>query len=174
MKPEEVFSDPRVKGKARSTSLANALSKGKMSGSELARYGAKAGDAERAICLEAIEFATRENPKKAGREGFLFAVDSLSSKAPAVKREAGRVIANAAAAYPGLTQDAIPALLKNAVHESTVVRWSAAMALSVIILLDIPSKGKLLPRVGKLAKAEEKDSIRKIYLKALTKFSIQA
>jgi hypothetical protein len=62
-----------------------------------------------------------------------------------------------------------PQQLMNADHEGTVVRWSAATALSAILLLKTGHNEILVPAVEALLDREGKDSIRKIYSAALKK-----
>ena len=52
-------------------------------------------------------------------------------------------------------------------HSGTVVRWSAAYALSEILKLKTNANKTLLPTIESIIDKEEKDSIKKIYRKAI-------
>lgn len=124
-------------------------------------------DAEKGHCLEALEHLSMNNPALATESCFSLAVASLGSKAPRVRWESGRLIANIAATFPHRVTEAIPGLLNNTEHTGTVVRWSSAMALASILKLKLPVNETLIPSVQSIIEKEEKNSIRKIYQAAL-------
>lgn len=161
------FADKRLSAKQRASELAVQLERRGLSVDELAHFAASAKDPIKATCLEALELATRTAPERATPAVFELATQALSAKAPAVKREAGRVIGNTAQLFPKLFGPAITALLANTDHEGTVVRWSAAFALGEILKLGTPHNKSLIPGAKRIMDVEEKDSIRKIYAKAL-------
>ncbi len=73
--------------------------------------------------------------------------------------------------FPETCEKAVEPLLKNARHEGTVVRWSAAFALGEILKLRTGINAQLIPQIQTLSAAEEKNSIRKIFEKALKAIS---
>ena len=126
-------------------------------------------DAMKAICLEACEYAVRMRPDCSTPELVDFAIPCLREKAPRVKWEAAKVIGNCIARYSDRIEEAIPPLLENTEHSGTVVRWTAAYALSEILMLRTPLNHELIPVVEAIIKREEKNSIRKMYTAALKK-----
>ena len=130
-------------------------------------YAAGARDPVKATCIEAIEFATKARPDIATKDCFDFAAAQLSAKAPRIKWESAKVIANTAHLYPNEIKKILPALLKNTEHTGTVVRWSAAFALAAILKTGSSVHKELVPAVETICRNEEKNSIRKIYIQAL-------
>jgi hypothetical protein len=169
--PDQIFSDKQLKGKAKTNALVAALEKGTFSVAILAQYGEQAKEPLKVACLEALEHVSKTNPARVGERAFLFAVESLSSQNPSVKREAGRLIANTAAVHAHCLPKAIAGLKQNAINPGTVVRWSAALALGEILKVGSPLNRTLVPEVKKLMEKEEKESIRKLYHKALKSLS---
>ncbi len=132
----------------------------------------QAKPAELGACMEAIEFATQTRPELVTKELFDFITSSLAyPKAPRVKWESAKVVANVCGTFSGDLDTVIVALLKNTINDGTVVRWAAATALSKIMLLKLPYNEYLLPEVEKILAAEEKNSIKKIYLAAIKKIT---
>ena len=71
--------------------------------------------------------------------------------------------------YPRDLDKPIKSLLNNANDNGTVVRWSAAYALSRIIILPEYANSKLYNQLVEICEKEEKNSIKNIYLKAFQK-----
>jgi HEAT repeat protein len=94
---------------------------------------------------------------------FDFAVKCLGDKAPRVKWEAAKVIGNIAGLYKTKLDDAINGLLVNTEHSGTVVRWSAAYALSKIIACKTKRNADLIPAIEAIIKREENKAIKKMY-----------
>jgi HEAT repeat protein len=157
MELSSIFSDKRLSGKQRSKLLADALTKGELNVRSLIAFARDNRDADKAVGMEALEHITKTNPRVLTSEGFEFAVESLASESPSVKRESARVIANSAVAQQKNLEAAVKPLLANMKHEGTVVRWSAATALAAIARTGLPLNKTLVPKLKKLA-AEEKDS----------------
>jgi hypothetical protein len=116
--------------------------------------------------LAALESISRQRPAVVvPHVGFI--IDHLDDAPPRVRWEASRVVGNLAGANaPGL-RSAVPALLRNARNEGTVVRWSAAFALTQLALCDAVLGQELLPRLRELAHRETGGGIRAMYEKAL-------
>jgi hypothetical protein len=151
--------------KALSDAVAAELVTGKAAVNAWLEFYATATATERGRCLEALEFVTRTAPKLAEPcETVLLAASA--DKNPTLQREASRVVANTAAVFPEWATSAVPLLLKNTEHEGTVVRWSAALALTEIAKANPATRKKLLPVITKLAETGE-GGVRSIYLRAL-------
>ena len=86
-----------------------------------------------------------------------------------IKWESAKVVGNVAHHYPEKLDEAIGNLLVNSEHAGTVVRWSAAYALSQIIKIKTSRNKELIPTIESICEREEKNSIKKIYLEALKK-----
>jgi hypothetical protein len=117
--------------------------------------------------MEALEEYTRTN--NADEEGVIwqFAIDSLQNTHPGLLRESARVLANLAPSHSKQSGEAIPRLLELTEHSGTVVRWASATALAAIHKADSNAVWKLEPALSSIAAREEKESIRKIYHKAI-------
>lgn len=136
---------------------------------ELITYAEKQKDSVKATCIEAIEYATQQNPNIANETVLTFVTDTLIAKAPRIKWESAKVIGNIAHLFPTMLEKPIAHLLMNTEHEGTVVRWSTAFALGKILQLETKHNQELLPALENLYEKEEKNSIKKIYLTALKK-----
>lgn len=131
-----------------------------------------AKDPIKGTLIEAMEYATQQKPEVVNTNCFYFIIENLESKAPRVKWESAKVIGNTAKIFPKLLPQAIEKLLVNTNHEGTVVRWSAAFALSEILKTKSVSNNDLIPAIQNICEREEKDSIKKIYLKALKSIGV--
>jgi len=122
--------------------------------------------ADQGNCLSALALVTEKNPFwVAGRLNWV--IDCISDKAPRVKWEAATVVGNSAAALPFEAAAAVPALITNASNSGTVVRWSAAFALTSIARANPEIRTELIPFLKSQAAAEQNNGVRKIYEKAL-------
>ncbi len=168
----ELLSDKTIKPKEKTELLSNWILEHPKKIQEVIAFASVAKDQSKATCIEALEFATRTNPKIASLAILELATESLSSKSPRVKWESAKVTGNIANQYPKQLDEAIKGLLINSEFDGTVVRWSSAFALGEIIKLKTPRNKILLPAIEAIIKREEKNSIKKIYLaaiKAMTK-----
>ena len=166
---EQLFKDKSLKPKERTEQLCALVSNQSVSISELVQFAGKAKDPVKATCLESLEYATKTNPDIMTAEALDFAISSLGDKAPRVKWESARVIGNTIHLYPEKIDAAVTGLLGIAENDGTVVRWSAAYALSQILKLKTAINNHLTPAAEAIAEREEKNSIKKIYLDALKK-----
>lgn len=121
------------------------------------------------LVLEALEEATRRRPDIASFKTLAFALPYLSSSQDSQKREAARIIGNIAHLFPGSLQPAIGALLENAQHPGTVVRWSSAYALARIITLPQHAGTGLIDTLQAICDVEENSGVKNQYVKALKK-----
>ena len=168
---KELFADKDHKPKEKTERISCWLEDKAISIHELIEFAITSKEPVKATCIEAIEFATNKNPQLATEECFHFVIASLSDKAPRIKWESARVIGNIAALYQDDFDAAIDGLLKNTSHPGTVVRWSAAYALGVILKLKTKYNIDLLPAIESIILTEEKNSIKKIYLEAVKKIN---
>lgn len=166
-----LLNDKTTKPKEKTETLSKQLLDGTLSADTLTAFAETAKDSPKATCIEALEFASKQNAKVVNRKTFAFVTQALKSKAPRVKWESAKVIGNTAAGFSAELENAITNLLDNTEHEGTVVRWSAAFALGEIVKLKTKHNKDLVPAVEAICKREEKNSIRKIYLDALKKMS---
>jgi hypothetical protein len=165
----ELLNDKTLKPKAKTETLGVWLRDTTVSIDELISFAGTAKAPIKATCIEALEFATKQNPKIANKNCFEFVTQTLTEKPPRVKWESAKVIANTAHLFLDTLDNAIKHLLDNSEHEGTVVRWSAAVALTEILKLNTKHNTYLTPTLEAICKKEEKNSIKKIYLAVLKK-----
>jgi HEAT repeat protein len=96
-------------------------------------------------------------------------VPYLDDKSPRVRWESARILANLAPTYPREVGAAIPDLMRNTTDEGTVVRWSAAFALTEIANADPGAASKLRPEFERIVSEEENKGVRRIYERYLKK-----
>lgn len=166
-----LLNDKAIKAKAKTEAICDLLLKNKVSTKDLAALADKLKDPAKATCIEALEFATKQKPAVIDVSGFRFVTASLTSKAPRVKWESAKVIGNTAHLFKDELDEPIKNLLGNTEGEGTVVRWSAAFALSEIVKLKTRYNKTLVPAIESIGNSEEKNSIKKIYLDAVKKIS---
>jgi len=165
----ELLKDKGLKPKEKTETISRWLLDGSLTPQQLMNFAASTKDSGKATCIEALEFAVQTNRSLVDDQLFRFITTSLTDTAPRVKWESAKVIARTAADHQSGLEQSIAHLLMNADHEGTVVRWSAATALSAILLLKTGHNEILVPAVEALLDREGKDSIRKIYSAALKK-----
>lgn len=167
MNIKELFADKSKKGKEKVELLKNAILNGEILIEELISFASSSKDPVKADCIESLEFVTQNKPKILDQNAFESVVENLSSIAPRVKWESAKVIGNTAKHFPDHLENAIKKLIENTTHEGTVVRWSAAFALSEILNINDGFKNSLLEKLKEISEKEEKNSIKKIYQKAI-------
>ncbi len=165
----ELLNDKVLKPKVKTETLSQWLLDKKVNTDELIAFAQTAKDSPKATCIEALEFATKTNAAIANENCLKFVSETLSEKAPRVKWESAKVIANIAHLFPTKLDKAIANLLTNSEHTGTVVRWAAAFALGEILKLKTQHNKDLLPAIENICNREERNSIKKIYLDALKK-----
>jgi HEAT repeat protein len=121
---------------------------------------------EKGTCVEALELLAKEHPEYV-LPHLASVMACLADKAPRVRWEAARVIANVAPRYPERAAEATDRLLVNAHDEGTVVRWSAALALGEILKANEASRATLQPLIEELSGRESNNGVRNHYVKAL-------
>jgi len=121
---------------------------------------------ERGACMEVLEYASKENPAVA-KPHIETVIGYLSDKAPKVKWESARILGNIAQRYPEDVAKSVDELLANTKDNGTVVRWSAAYALSEIAKYNIKQRSQLLKHIDRILKSEGNGGVKNVYLKAL-------
>ncbi|RXM37511.1 hypothetical protein BOQ62_22230 [Chryseobacterium sp. CH21] len=166
---EELIKDKAVKSKEKVDIISKWIINASLPTDELIAFAEKSKDPVKATCIEALEYATKQNPNLADETVFSFVTQTLTEKAPRIKWESAKVVGNTAHLFPENLDQVITNLLSNTEHEGTVVRWSAAFALGEILKLKTSHNTTLLPALESISKKEEKNSIKKIYLDAIKK-----
>ena len=161
-----------LKAKEKVVQISSLVLNNKVFIDELVQTAASQKDVVKGTLIEAMEFASKEKPELINEKAFEFVIQSLKEDAPRVKWEAAKVISNTAHLFPKLLKKAITNLLANTEDSGTVVRWSAATALSKIINLNTPLNKELIPAAEAILKWEQDNAIKKIYEKALKKSRI--
>lgn len=168
MTVENILNDKSLKAKDKTENISRGILDRKINLNDLLKTAEISKDPNKATCIEALEFATKIDPGIATKDCFRFVSKTLTAKAPRVKWESAKVIGNTAHLYIKGLDEALSNLLANTEHEGTVVRWSAAFALGEIIKLKTKYNKELIPAIEQICANEEKNSIKKIYLKALS------
>ncbi|WP_284459763.1 hypothetical protein [Chryseobacterium sp.] len=166
---EELINDKTIKAKEKTGLISQWILDKSLPLDELIAFAEKSKDPVKATCIEAIEYATKQNPDMADETAFAFVTTTLTEKAPRIKWESAKVIGNTAHLFSDQLDQSITNLLVNTEHEGTVVRWSAAFALGEILKMKTQHNTTLLPTLENISEKEEKNSIKKIYLDAIKK-----
>lgn len=162
-----LLSDKTLKSKEKTEMLSQLLLEKKVDANEVVEFAKNSKDSLKGICIEALEYATKNDPSISTKESMKLVIESLSSKAAKVKWESAKVIGNIAHLYKDQLEPAVSNLLDNSEHEGTVVRWSAAFALGEIYKLNTKLSAQLKPAFEAIIQREEKNSIKKIYQSAM-------
>jgi hypothetical protein len=166
---DELFKDKTIKAKAKVTQIGNWLLNGELTFDELLAFTETQTGANKATCIEALEYATKKKPDIAPESLMIFVTKTLKADEPRIKWESAKVIGNIARLFPTQLTKPIGNLLTNAEHSGTVVRWATAYALAEIVKLKTEQNQKLLPKIEALCKKEKDKGIKKKYLDALKK-----
>ena len=126
-----------------------------------------ATDADKAICLAAVNQITKDDPKFVQNK-IDFIISQLDSRSAQVKLEAGEIIASASGAFPDQVAKAIPALTAMAKDQVTIIRWVAAYSLTEIAKNNPRTRKELIRFFKAESKKEKQSSVRNLYLEALT------
>lgn len=166
-----LLNDKSKKTKQKTETISKWLLNDTMPVDKLIAFAKKSTDAEKATCIEAIEYATKQNPRIADETVFSFVTSMLAEQAPRVKWESARVIGNIAHLFPAKLSKAITNLLTNAESQGTVVRWASAYALGEILKLKTKHNKLLLPTIEAICSREEDNGVRKKYVEAIKKLN---
>lgn len=165
----KLLTDQTIKSKEKTETLSSWLLGNKITVEELISFAEAAKDPLKATCIEALDFATKQKPTLINKKTFQFVTQTLTEKAPRIKWESAKVIANTAHLFADKLDEAIKNLLVNTEHEGTVVRWSAALALGEIVQLKTKHNKNLLAAIETICNREEQNSIKKLYFSAMKK-----
>lgn len=166
---QELLADKSIKTKEKVETISTWLLDGSLPSDELLAFADGSKDAHNATCIEALEFATRQNPQVADEEVLAYVTKTLTEKAPRIKWESAKVIGNMAHLFPTKLDTSIAHLLTNTEHEGTVVRWAAAFALGEILKLKTKHHRDLLPTLEAICLREQNNGVKKKYLDAIKK-----
>ncbi len=166
---DELLKDKTIKPKDKTETICKWILDQSLPVDELIVFAEKQKDPAKATCIEALEYATKQNPEIADDNVLIFVTNTLAAKAPRVKWESARVIGNIAHLFPEQLEKSISNLLINTEHEGTVVRWSTAFALAEILKLKTKYNNDLFPAIETICEKEDKNSIKKIYSDAIKK-----
>lgn len=158
---EILLKDKSIKPKAKTEAISQRLLDGTLSIESLISVAKSAKDPDKGTCIEALEYATQTRAAIATEECLSFVSATLAEKAPRVKWESARVVANIAASFPDNLDEAIKNLLLNSEHSGTVVRWSAALTLGEILKLKTSHHANLIPALKPSATGRRKTASRR-------------
>ena len=167
MEASEILLNKTIGAKQKVEAIAAAINAEQIKLASLVPFLKTLKDADKANGIEALEYVCRENPEKLTEEGFLFMCENLGAKTPRVRWESSKVISYTVKNFEQHAKKATLALINNTMHSGTVVRWSAALALTEIFKLGKEHEVELRKLFERVIASEEKNSIKKIYSKAL-------
>ena len=156
----------KLKAKETTAALVELLTTNPASLVEWKKVFLTAKDSDKGSLLSAVTEITKTQPKFIATEIELI-IEQIAVKAPRVKWESSEIVANLAKQFPEQVKSAIPNLQANTTHDGTVVRWSAALALSEIAKYNQRSRVELLPFMEKTILSEESNGVKNHYVKAL-------
>ncbi len=133
---------------------------------DLIKLFQEGSDVIKGTCAEVMKFVSQSNP-----ELFLPYIDMLIGyidyKANKVKWGIPESIGYIAEKYPEKASRAVPKLLENTNHKSTVVRWCAAFGLAGIAKNNKRLQEELVEKFEKLIEKEQNNGVKSVYLKVL-------
>ncbi|MBK7938540.1 MAG: hypothetical protein IPJ82_16300 [Lewinellaceae bacterium] len=91
---KEFLNNKSVKPKEKAATLSAWLLENKINPNDLIAFAGTANETLKATCIEALEFATKQNPAIANDKCFQFVANCLSDKAPRIKWESAKVVGN--------------------------------------------------------------------------------
>lgn len=166
---DTIFEDKSIKSKAKVAKIGNWLLEETLPIDELLAFTEKHSKATKASCIEAMEYATKKNPKLADETVLQFVTSALNDNEPRIKWESAKVIGNIAKLYPENLSSPISNLLKNTSFDGAVVRWATAFALGEILKLKTIHNNTLIKEIESLLEIEKDNGVKNKYLKALKK-----
>jgi len=156
----------RNKPKEKVNTLAKEVKENRISIKQLIDYFKIGSVSEKGSCIEAMEHVSRDKPEIV-LQHINFIIDHINDQAPKTKWETARVIGNLSQKYPNEVAKAVPRLLLNTEDAGTVVRWSAAFALTEIAKNNTKLRKELVPKFKEIAEKEKNNGVRNVYVKAL-------
>lgn len=158
----------KLKPKEKTQKLASYLRVESKAFDELLELWKTAKDAEKGTLLSAVTLIVSENPEFIDNH-LDFVIVQIGNKAPRVKWEASEIVGHASKVCGEKVLAAIPALLANTSFDGTVVRWSAAFALSEIVKNVPSSRPQLVPEIEKILEHETNNGVRSLFIKGALK-----
>lgn len=158
----------KLKPKEKTVKLAQNLKSDPKAMEDLLDFWNSAKDAEKGTLLSAVTLIVSQNPEFIG-DHLDFVIAQIGHKAPRVKWESAEIVGHTSKIFPEKVMTAIPALLANTSFDGTVVRWSAAFALSEIVKNVPASRDQLLPEIEKILERETNNGVRSLFLKGALK-----
>jgi len=123
MKIDELLKDKTKKQKDKIEIISKWILDNSLPIDELIAFAENQKDPAKATCIEAIEYATKQNPNIANETVLIFVTNTLTAKAPRVKWESTRVIGNIAHLFPEKLEKPIDVTAK--------IRYSAKEAQAI-------------------------------------------
>jgi len=133
---------------------------------EVVRYFEVGSTAEKGSCIEVMEYVSQDKPDLI-LPYLDFIIKHINDDAPRVKWETARVIGNLSSKYQDEVSKSIEKLFLNTKDKGTVVRWSAAFALTEIAKNNSKLQEKLTQQFNQIIKKEDNNGVKNVYLKAL-------
>lgn len=163
---EEILSS-KAKPKDKLDQLSKAILAKDILLEEIVDHYRDASTSEKGYLVESLEYVSQEKPEMI--EPIVdFVIDNINfPDAPRVRWEAARVIANLASLNLKRLKEAFDPLLENTKDKGTVVRWSAALALTELAKNSPAVASKFDKVVAKLERAEENKGVRNHYINYL-------
>jgi hypothetical protein len=158
------------KPKLKVQKIAGAVLNREIPAKEFIGFFLEADDKDKGTCADVMKHVSAENPGLLSKH-IAELIKYINYPQPRVMWGVPEAIGNMAAQFPAEAASAIPNLLKNTAHESTVVRWCAAYALCKIAKSDVRQLKKLKPVFDKILKKEKNNGVRNVYLKSLSHFT---
>ncbi len=160
---EEILKET-LKPKEKTARLAECLKSDPKVMDELLELWKSAKDPVKGTLLSAITLIVSENPGFIG-DHLDFVIAQIGHKAPRVKWESAEIVGHASKVFHDKVMAAIPALIENTHFDGTVVRWSAAFALSEILVNVPPSREELMPKINAILENETNDGVKSLFYK---------
>ncbi len=154
------------KPKEKVSLLATKVKKDKKLLDELVEYFEAGSVADKGNCIEVMEYVSQDRPELIITY-IDFIIKNLDYNAPKLKWETARVIGSLASKYPDKVEKSTKKLFLNTKDKGTVVRWSAAFALTEIAKSNMKLKKELVNRFNQIVKEESNNGVKNVYLKAL-------
>lgn len=166
---KQIIDDKAVKRLEKRNALIEGIISGNFDFSAVSAACSLLPEKKISILLEAIEEVSRSKEFVLGEDYLKLSESYILSSDPSCKREASRIVGNLAAAFPENLGHAITALMQNANHDGTVIRWASAYALSRIVIIPQYARGPLFEQISNLCEKEKETGVKNQYSKALKK-----
>jgi hypothetical protein len=166
MKIIEDILKSKIKPKEKQIKLVGAVCSGKIKDNEFIEFFKSASDVDKGTCADVMKHVSEQKPEILAPYIDVL-VEYINYKTPRVKWGVPESIGNMAKKYPDKVEKAIPKLLLNTKHESTVVRWCAGYALTEIAKYNSKKQKELFSTFSEIVKKENNNGVKNLYLKTL-------